>query len=117
MIPVPRLTRNLRVIGSPCGSDGSWQTWGTFWLFLGNWQDSRLLWRLPMPDEIALTRLVADKYLVAIRRARVDNLVMPRTARASVGGYCYHALNRGNGRSRVFHDADDYHAFLPLLRE
>ncbi len=23
---------------------------------------------------------------------------MPRTARASVGGYCYHALNRGNKR-------------------
>lgn len=23
---------------------------------------------------------------------------MPRTARASVGGMCYHVLNRGNGR-------------------
>jgi putative transposase len=32
---------------------------------------------------------------------------VPRTARASVGGYCYHALNRGNGRAQVFHDADD----------
>lgn len=42
---------------------------------------------------------------------------MPRTARASVGGYCYHALNRGNGRARVFHDADDYHGFIHLLRE
>ena len=40
---------------------------------------------------------------------------MPRTARASVGGYCYHVLNRGNGRARVFHDSDDYNAFLHLL--
>jgi putative transposase len=42
---------------------------------------------------------------------------MPRTARASVGGYCYHALNRGNGRVQVFHDADDYHDFVRLLRQ
>jgi putative transposase len=41
---------------------------------------------------------------------------MPRTARAAVAGYCYHALNRGNGLARVFHDADDYHDFLRLLR-
>jgi putative transposase len=41
---------------------------------------------------------------------------MPRTARASVGGYCYHVLNRGNRRAQVFHDADDYAAFLRLLR-
>jgi len=42
---------------------------------------------------------------------------MPRTARASVGGVCYHVLNRGNGRARVFHDADDYDAFVTLLRK
>jgi putative transposase len=42
---------------------------------------------------------------------------MPRTARAAVGGYCYHALNRGNRRAAVFHDADDYAAFAGLLRE
>lgn len=40
---------------------------------------------------------------------------MPRTARASVGGVCYHVLNRGNGRAEVFHDAADYRAFLALL--
>jgi putative transposase len=40
---------------------------------------------------------------------------MPRTARASVGGVCYHVLDRGNGRARVFHDADDYGAFLGLV--
>ena len=34
-----------------------------------------------------------------------------------MGGYCYHALNRGNERARVFHDADDYHGFVGLLRE
>ena len=42
---------------------------------------------------------------------------MPRTARASRGGYCYHILNRGNGRQEVFHNAGDYAAFLKLLSE
>lgn len=40
---------------------------------------------------------------------------MPRTARASVGGLCYHVLNRGNARAQVFHDDADYRAFLDLL--
>ena len=40
---------------------------------------------------------------------------MPRTARASVGDVCYHVLNRGNGRQRVFHRDADYAAFLDLL--
>ena len=40
---------------------------------------------------------------------------MPRTARASVGGMCYHVLNRGNGRAAVFHKDTDYAAFLDLL--
>jgi len=40
---------------------------------------------------------------------------MPRTARASVGGMVYHVLNRGNARSEVFHQDDDYAAFLKLL--
>ncbi len=42
---------------------------------------------------------------------------MPRTARASVGGYCYHVLNRGNGRTTVFHKPDDYRAFLDMVAE
>jgi putative transposase len=42
---------------------------------------------------------------------------MPRTARASVGGVCYHVLNRGNGRAEVFHKEADYDAFLRLLVE
>ena len=37
---------------------------------------------------------------------------MPRTARASVGGMWYHALNRGNRRETVFHKPADYDAFV-----
>ena len=40
---------------------------------------------------------------------------MPRTARASVGQYCYHVINRGNGRAHVFHAEGDFHAFIGLL--
>jgi putative transposase len=42
---------------------------------------------------------------------------MPRTARASQGGFCYHVLNRGNARRTVFHKAGDFVAFLKLLRQ
>ena len=42
---------------------------------------------------------------------------MPRSARAGVGCSCYDALNRGNGRAPVFHDEDDYHAYVRLIRE
>lgn len=42
---------------------------------------------------------------------------MARTARASVGGVCYHVLNRGNGRAEVFHKKEDYIAFLDLMAE
>ena len=40
---------------------------------------------------------------------------MPRSARATPGGYCYHVLNRGNGRRTVFHKNADYLAFLKLI--
>lgn len=40
---------------------------------------------------------------------------MPRTARASLGGWCYHVLNRGNGRAEVFHKDEDYAAFIALF--
>ena len=40
---------------------------------------------------------------------------MPRTARASIGGICYHAINRGNAGARVFHDEADYRTFVDLL--
>ncbi|MGE3822171.1 MAG: transposase [Isosphaeraceae bacterium] len=42
---------------------------------------------------------------------------MPRTARASVGGLIYHALNRGNRESTVFHRPADYDAFVEALHE
>jgi putative transposase len=42
---------------------------------------------------------------------------MARTARASVGGVCYHVLNRGNARQRVFHKEGDFVAFLDLIEE
>jgi putative transposase len=42
---------------------------------------------------------------------------MPRTARASVGGIVYHALNRGNRRADVFHKPADYDAFLETVAE
>jgi putative transposase len=40
---------------------------------------------------------------------------MPRAARASVGGVCYHVIDRGNGRRPVFRKEDDYRAFLKAL--
>ncbi len=40
---------------------------------------------------------------------------MPRAARASVGGICYHVLNRGNAGRRVFHKKGDYQAFLKAM--
>jgi putative transposase len=40
-----------------------------------------------------------------------------RTARAAIGGYCYHVMNRGNERAQVFHSDDDCHAFVALMRQ
>ena len=40
---------------------------------------------------------------------------MPRTARASAANYCYHVLNRGNQRARVFRKEGDYRAFVGLM--
>ncbi len=42
---------------------------------------------------------------------------MPRTARAAVGGVVYHVINRGNGRSRIFHKPADYDAYVKILIE
>ena len=40
---------------------------------------------------------------------------MSRTARASVGGVCYHVLNRGNAGQKVFRKQGDYESFLKLM--
>lgn len=42
---------------------------------------------------------------------------MPRISRGLADGHCYHILNRGNGRQRVFHKDGDYWAFIELLGE
>ena len=41
--------------------------------------------------------------------------IMPRAPRASVGGICYHVMNRGNGRRAVFRNDGDYQAFLKAI--
>ncbi len=42
---------------------------------------------------------------------------MPRQKRADEGGAIYHALNRGNARQVLFHQEEDYEAFLRVLGE
>lgn len=42
---------------------------------------------------------------------------MPRTSRASQGGFVYDVLNRGNGCGDVFHKDEDFAAFVELMRE
>lgn len=42
---------------------------------------------------------------------------MPRTARTLIPGHCYHVINRGNNRARVFHEHADYAQFVALMRE
>lgn len=42
---------------------------------------------------------------------------MPRRARAIVGGYVYHVLNRANGRLRLFKKDADFAAFEQVLAE
>ncbi|HET8697638.1 MAG TPA: transposase [Gammaproteobacteria bacterium] len=40
---------------------------------------------------------------------------MARTARATVGGICYHVLNRGNDRKIIFPEPDAFDEFLTLV--
>jgi putative transposase len=42
---------------------------------------------------------------------------MPRTARVLVGDLCYHVINRGNARARVFRDDGDYQNFVNLMED
>ena len=42
---------------------------------------------------------------------------MPLTSTVSQGGFVYHVLNRGNGHSDVFHEDDDFAAFVNLMQE
>jgi putative transposase len=40
---------------------------------------------------------------------------MPRHARIAPGGIVYHVINRGNGRTELFHKAEDYSAFERIM--
>ena len=64
----------------------------------------------------SIRKTTTERKRVPSRRvASVHRLAgMPRTARSFPGGICYHVINRGNARARVFHDAHDYDAFLAL---
>ena len=42
---------------------------------------------------------------------------MPRPPRKVLAGGCYHVLNRGNGRMRIFREEGDYAAFVRVLAE
>ena len=42
---------------------------------------------------------------------------MPRGPRAIHPGVCYHVINRGNNRRRLFHRSAEYAAFVSLIRE
>src|SRR5437763_12062268 len=42
---------------------------------------------------------------------------MPRRARIAPGGIVYHALNRGNGREKLFRKSDDFAAFERIMIE
>ena len=42
---------------------------------------------------------------------------MPRPVRSIEAGLVYHALNRGNGRMRLFHKDEDFAAFERVLAE
>jgi putative transposase len=42
---------------------------------------------------------------------------MPRALRQIVKDHCYHIINRGNNRARIFHEHADYAHFVALMRE
>jgi len=42
---------------------------------------------------------------------------MPRGLRVIAANECYHVINRGNQKARVFHSSADYAAFLEYMRE
>jgi putative transposase len=46
-----------------------------------------------------------------------ETFPMPRNPRVAQGGYCYHVLNRGNGRRTISHKEADFDAFVKLLRQ
>ena len=55
------------------------------------------------------------RLILTFRRFLLTLSVLPRAPRASVGGICYHVMNRGNGRRAVFRNDGDYQAFLKAI--
>jgi putative transposase len=55
--------------------------------------------------------------LLPLTEALAIIAAMPRAARDSLGGYCYHVLNRGNCGLNVFRKVGDYTAFMELICE
>ena len=47
----------------------------------------------------------------------ISFLAMPRPRRQIIAGGYYHVLNRGNGRMTLFHNDQDFLAFLKVLNE
>jgi putative transposase len=68
-------------------------------------------------EEKAVKKRARSTFISALPSHSAYVEAMPRTARASPGGYCYHVMNRGNGRAQVFHKPEDFGAFARLLGE
>src|SRR5688572_4565614 len=51
------------------------------------------------------------------RRAPAIACGMARAPRIISANECYHVINRGNQKARVFHSSADYAAFLAYMRE
>lgn len=69
-----------------------------------NWNGDILLFYTIRAEKQNVPEIVSD-----------HDQVMARTARASIGGICYHAINRGNARSTVYHTSSDYDSFTGLM--
>lgn len=54
---------------------------------------------------------------VTLLRGEWQPVTMARRPRSLLAGYCYHAINRGNARAKVFHSPQDYRAFLDMMTE
>jgi putative transposase len=67
--------------------------------------------------QTSLRKMGLSTFLLTARCQTPTTSPMARTARASAGGVYYHVINRGNARNTVFHQEDDYRAFVQLLAD
>jgi hypothetical protein len=92
--PRRRRQRRPRRIAGLCSSVGLAADEGlpwAMWLMRRRWEEKskRAFW-LTVPSNLTIITLMA------------------RTFRVALGGYCYHVLNRGNGRRTVYHKYGDF---------